>query len=189
MGKTGHNRKQYERCCKMTKEELWGFVKILQFEYKKTYPGATLSAAFTQVQDIPVACLRAALDGVMLQHTSLPPMQKIVDATRAEYAKRQREEIEDRERQAAREKREIAEGQAKAFKEDTGIAKDSLLVIRAMLSGKLTRGEALEGMRHLDSKYPSAGFAAEGSKLKNYYDREGLDMAKPCGSRIPAAVE
>jgi hypothetical protein len=165
----------------MTKEELWGYVKIIQKEYKKDYPGATLTAAFAQLQDIPVACLRSSLDTVMLQHTTLPPMQRIVDATKAEYAKRRREEAEEREHQAAKEKREFEQGQQKAFREDSGIAKQTVLLVRAMLAGKITRAQALEGIRHLDASYPSAGFATAGASLSNYYEKEGKALDRPCG--------
>lgn len=164
----------------MTKEDLWGFIKLIQKEYKKDYPSATLSVAYAQLQDIPVACLKSSLDSVMLQHTTLPPMQRIVDATKAEYAKRRREEIEDREHQAAEEKKQYERGLEKAFKSPDGIAQKTTQLVMAMLAGKITRQEYLEGIRHLDNLYPSAGFANEGQKLKAHYETNNLELnAKP----------
>jgi hypothetical protein len=160
----------------MKKEELWEFIKIIQKEYKKEYPRATLTAAFAQLQDIPVACLRSSLDTVMLQHTSLPPMQRIIAATVTEYEKRKREEIEDREHQAAREKKEFSDGQQKAFKADNGIAQKTVALVRAMMGGLITRAQYLEGIRHLDNGFPTAGFATAGGELHRYYEANNLEL-------------
>lgn len=81
-----------------------------------------------------------------------------------------------REEDAAREKEEARQGMAKAFHDPKQIAKQSLLLIRAIHDGKITRGQMLEQLRALDAMHPGAGFATTGAKLAQHYERKNLAL-------------
>lgn len=159
----------------MTKAEFWGYAKMMQAEYRKEYPKNLLASAFAKVEHVPAVVLSSALDSVMLRHNNLPSLQTIIDATLSEYGKRQREAIAAREADAKEEKKKYDKGTRKAF-HSGGIAKDSMTVILGLLSGKISRGEFMEGVGHLNNKYPSAGFDVTGGKMKNLYADKGLDL-------------
>ena len=166
----------------MTKSEFFDYVKMLQASYKKPYPQPGLAPAFAQLADLPCDIMPPVIDAITLQHTTLPPLQKLVDLALQEYRRRQERQTADREHEAAEDKEQYRRGQAKAFAENTGVARDSLLLIRAILARKTTRGQTLEGVRHLDQLYPRAGFATEGGKLSRFYQGRGADLEEVAGT-------
>lgn len=161
----------------MTQEEYRGFVRSLHTHYQKEYPRESLNRVWPKIKDQPAMAMFNAVDRLMLENTnSMPPLQRIIDVVIQEGDKIRQNQIAKREDEAAAEKKQFERGQQKAFSENSDIAKKSIYLIQAMLSDKLTRGEYLEGIRHLDNLYPSAGFAAEGAKLRRFYDDSGLSL-------------
>lgn len=172
----------------MNFEEYRQLIHIVQGEYKSKYGTKAATLAFERIKDCTSAQLGRAVDKVVTAHTHLPPIDRIVTATLAEQEKDKQSAIIEREDDAARDKREMQQGTYRAFQEDKGCAKAALMVIRAMLTGKMTRWEALDAIRKMDSLYPSAGFATEGAKLAGHYEKHGMNPADRCGNNsVPAA--
>ena len=161
----------------MTTEEYREFVRLIHTYYKKDYPKEALNRAWPHLKDEPSKAMYNAIERLMLENTSsMPPLQRVIDVTRQEGAKIRQSAIVERERVAAEEKKAFEQGQEKAFKDTSGIARKTVELVQDMLAGKKTRQQFLDGVRELDRKFPAAGFATEGGKLANYYERNGLDL-------------
>jgi hypothetical protein len=163
----------------MTGQEFAEAMKILEGHYKpKTFPLEAKKKAWERLNEEPVKALMVAGDRLILEFTHyMPPMQKVIDICRSEGQRIRKLQAEEQEKRIEWEKNKFKRGQEEAFK-STGIAKDTVAVVLALQSGKITRQTFLDGIRHLDNKYPGAGFATEGAKLSDYYQRAGLPLNK-----------
>lgn len=167
----------------MENTDFVGFIKLMQDEYGAAYGANAVRLAWDKLKTCNKKSMLGAMDKVMLSNTHLPPLDRIISETLRIEQEVRAQEVVGREIEAQREKEAFRHGQAKAFGGDKGIAKQTLLLVRGILSGKVSRGQALEGMRHLDQAYPQAGFATSGAMLSNWYAKSELSLSKPCGSR------
>jgi hypothetical protein len=90
-----------------------------------------------------------------------------------------------REQEAARAKRQHEQAQetlTRPASQPTDIGKKTCHLIRALMTGDITRREYLDGIRHLDKLFPLAGFATEGGRIKKRYEERGYDLGKKAGS-------
>lgn len=165
----------------MTSKEFSGYVGLMQNEYGKAYGLNAARLAFEQIGHCSAKALGRAVDKLMLGATMLPPLQRVIDETLKAERELALDEARRREEEARTEKEEFRRGQAAVFGAKSGMEQKTLLLIRGMLSGRITRAAALEGMRQLDRLYPSAGFATEGQRLAMHYEGAGLDPNGMCG--------
>jgi hypothetical protein len=163
----------------MKREEFDHYLGVIHKYYGKAYPHEAIARAWPNIKEEEGKALMLACDRIILENSlHMPPIQRFIDLVKQEGAKISKAVILEREDQTAQEKREMAEAQRKAFSQDSGLGKMSMLLILPLLSGKITRKTFLEGLRHLDTKFPRAGFATEGSKMQLYYEKQGLSLDK-----------
>ena len=156
----------------MNSAEFKETITMIEYNYKpKSYPPEAKNKAWKLLHLEPVKALMAAGERLIMElpPNQMPSMQRIVDTCLAEGKKIKAADIENREVEAVKEKEEFRRGAQIAFNR-SGIARDTVTLINTLLFGKIDREIFLEGIRHLDVKYPGAGFALEGGKLKNHWD-------------------
>lgn len=143
------------------------------------YPRPAVDAIFPEFAALDEESLRRGFRALVKWHTiKKPSLGVYLDACQKEQKRLQAEEINAQRKEDDREKEEFARGQAKSF-QDTEIAVKTWTLIRALLEGKITRRQNLEGLRHLDNLFPRAKFALIGSQLQDWYDQKGFDLDQP----------
>lgn len=160
-------------------------IKILHDEYTKQYGKRSAQVAWERLKDCSPRAMFKAVDQCILKSPSyLPEMDKVINATLAIDQEAKKQEFLKSENDSAQDKKNMVIQTQKAFASESEIARDTLTVIRALQCGKLTRKQFIEGVRHLDLKYPRAGFALQGSKLMDYYRNYGKDIERVAGNSL-----
>lgn len=160
----------------MEKNEYAAMIGMIQQEYSSQYGQSAVAAAWGQVKDCERNDMFKALDSVFLSNTHLPSLQKVIAATIDEKNKRISASIAVREERSVSEKREYERGTTKSITDDRAVVRDTMIAIRSLLAGNITRGEYLDSIRHLDSLYPRAGFSSSGGRLASFYSSRGLSL-------------
>lgn len=159
----------------MTIREFDGFIGILESAYNRKYPAPAKKLAFDRLESVDKKSLEEAINRLMLESSTLPPLQRVIDATERENKNAQDRQISEREKQAQREKDEFRHGQAQAFGKDSGIAYESTRLIKFILASSGTPEEnekILNGIRYMDKKYPHAGWATTGARMQRRMNGE-----------------
>lgn len=176
----------------MIEKEYRGSIGLLQESYRGAYPLEAVKRAWPQVKDCGMAAMNKAIDRLMLNHTHLPPLQRLIDeATRAEQEIRTTA-AKEREQEATRDKNQHQQAQgnlARPNAQETDIGKRTCQLVRALMIGKITRQEYLDGLLHLDRLYPAAGFAAEANRIRMRYEANGLPLGKVAGSEVFLCID
>lgn len=166
----------------MTNVEFAGYIAEIEKFYSKTIPKEAKTRAWERMHHEPVKAFYRAIDRMMMEHTGyMPPMSKIIEITAEEGRKIKQEEALTRENEAKREKEEFRQGQARAFKDDSQIAKQTLMLMRAIYTRKITRNQIVEHIAKLDMLHPKAGFMEHTAELKKFYVDRQLPMDKEPG--------
>jgi hypothetical protein len=160
------------------------FFERLQVAYGKKYPIGTHQRISKGINSYPSEALRHALEALTLNNNYLPTAQHIIDEVGKQSKRILDNAAVDREISAKAEKEEFRRGAAKAFSEESGIGKESCMLVQAAMSGLMPRRKFLEGIKHLDTKYPNAGFDVVGGKIQQRYKERGYRMDKPSGSPV-----
>ena len=110
------------------------------------------------------------LEGIKAVLLSIPKFPSLYDLLKAcRFAKTERLEVE------ALKNRKVEELAATRFWEGqkSDIGKNSLKIIKQILSGTISKQDYIKEMFVLDKKYPHAGFYGEAKQLEKYWGKHG----------------
>lgn len=147
----------------MTKGEAENAILFLEMQFGRSYQNSPRSGLIKSLMSKSAEAGRQGIDYLLLNERMLPAP---VVVTRAVNEK----DIYLREQQAGRERRENQ--QHKSFFDSPKNFEESRLagkLIRAILAG-IGRDKTIEGMMHMQTKFPGHGWATCANQLQEYYN-------------------
>jgi len=159
----------------MTRQYIDQMVKAIEGMYNRSYSDPAKQILFRDLEGEPNEVAVPLMRKLESDFTTLPVPVTLVKTIKEISAS-------IRESRASQEKRqmEVAVNNTLNPRAD-GLAKNTVMLVRALMSGKITRQKYLDGIRKLDGMYPHAGFAASGNRIQENYHRLGVDLEKPPG--------
>jgi hypothetical protein len=163
----------------MTEKEYRGYIDLMQDSYRGSYPAEVVKRAWKEIGACSTKAMNAAIDTLLLNHTYLPSMQRVIDeALRAEKAVRSEAAVK-REQESTKDKHLHQQAQANLARpgaQKTEIGKLTCTLVLGLASGRITRQTFLDGLLHLDKLYPAAGFATEANRIRMRYERQRFPL-------------
>jgi len=135
-----------------------------------------LEKTYSLIKEESTKALMLAIEDLMMCFIpgQLPPAQRLVDECIKHSNLIKAKATAEREQQAAIERRENQKKENFLTREQTTeIGKNTCQLILAHLEGLIDRNQYIEGIRHLDALYPTAGFAAAGQSMIDTFQRRG----------------
>lgn len=157
----------------MTHDEATKMIGHIEDQYAKEYPQRSKDALIKELVLIPVEAGRKACIDILANTPQFFPTPANLIKVAREWAAELREQEASRMRRENQKKESFLD---KPTKEADEHAKRSCQLIRAALSGMINRSQLLEGMRHLSTTNPQAGWMTEVNHLEKFYKKRNLQF-------------